>query len=277
MPIANYAVSVPAASAAWGLYAPVISALIASLLAIGGIILNNHFARRHKKDEQAHSIKKEIFLDFAEYVSSSMALLQAVASPNSDLRELLSNYRAKAGIIGKMYLVAEPSLLLVARELVTELEVLGSEMVSMRQAVDKMNLKVDGLKALRLETLKALDNLNEHQLSFIRAGIIPVESVQSALEWERDINTKHLKDLDEARFKAEVEVYHATLNLFEIGVFASQKVEEKTLSVLALLKSQLGIAHDSLNYDAKVREQNETRMESARKLIELQKGATPMP
>lgn len=274
MPIINYATTAPATVNEWTFYAPVISALIASFITIAGIVLNNYFARKHKKEEQEHSIKKEIYLDFAEYVSISMAMLQAATNPKSDLQDLIVKYNDHAGIIGKMYVVAEPQLLLEARSLVTELEECASEMVAMRQGIDKSNSNVESLKALRSETSKALDNLTEHHLSLIRTGNIPEDRVGAALQWERDFTTKRLNELDDSIYKAEVEAYHSTLKLFELGIVASQNVEEKSLTALGIIKEQLGIAHDFVNYEKAVKIQSKKRVQSARNLIETRMGSS---
>lgn len=270
----NCAASVPAATSAWLTYAPIISAAIASSVTILGIVLNNYFARKHKKDEQAHAIKKEIFLGFAEYISNSMALLQAVADPDSEVQAVLSKYREQAGVIGKMYVVAEQNLLLEARALVTELETYGSELVAMRRGMDKINLKVANLKELHAETSQALNNLNEHRLLLFRSGTIPEESAQSAHQWECDFIMKRLAELADTLHKAEVEAYHSALSLFEIGVTASQQVEEKTFIVLRLMKEQLKIPHQAFNYEEAVKTQHKKRSESAKKLVQIRKEAT---
>ncbi|PKV43759.1 MULTISPECIES: hypothetical protein [unclassified Janthinobacterium] len=275
MHIVNFVARAPTAAVGWSVYVPLYSALIASFVTILGIILNNYFSRVHKKEEQAHSIKKEIFLNFAEYISSSMALLQSVADPNSDLQGLLSKYKEQTGVIGKMYVVAEPSLLLEARALVTELEECGSEMVALRQGVDQIKLKVESLKGQRVDTSKALDNLTNHHLSLIRTGVMPPENVQLALQWERDFTTKRLDSLSDEIYKAEVEAYHSALSLFEFGILASQKVEASTLPTLRRIKSELGIPHDALNYEKVVEAQNKRRIEAARKQIGLQKTTNP--
>ncbi|MFZ6731058.1 hypothetical protein ACO0LG_03955 [Undibacterium sp. Ji42W] len=270
----NSAASVPVVTSAWMIYVPVICALIASSVTIIGIVLNSYFARKHKKEEQEHAIKKEIFLGFAEYISNSMALLQAVVNPSLEVQAVLSKYSEQAGVIGKMYVVAEPNLLLAARALVTELETYGSELVAMRRGLDNINLKVANLKESHTEASKALDNLNEHRLSLFRSGTIPTESVQSAHQWECDFIIKRLDELTDTLYKAEVEAYHSALSLFEIGITASQQVEEKTFIVLRLIKEQLKIPHQAFTYEEAVKTQHKKRAESAKKLIQIRKEAT---
>ena len=270
----NSAASVPAVTSAWMIYVPVICALIASSVTIIGIVLNSYFARKHKKEEQAYTIKKEIFLGFAEYISNSMMLLQAVADPDSEVHSVLSKYREQAGVIGEMYVVAEPNLLLEARSLVTELETYGSELVAMRRGMDKINLKVANLKESHTETSKAIDNLNEHRLSLFRSGTILAESVQSAHQWECDFIMKRLDDLTDTLYKAEVEAYHFALSLFEMGAIASQQVEEKTFIVLRLIKEELKIPHQAFTYEEAVKTQHKKRTESAKKLVQIRKEST---
>jgi hypothetical protein len=217
--------------------------------------------RLAKNQEREFGVKKEILLAFADHLSVCLTNISRLGDLRTQAATITEQYVATSGVRGRLSIVAEDELLTDSLELLSKMDQRAGELHTLRLGIDKMQERIDDLKASRKEANEAHQNAIAKLRDALYANTA-TDGTRSVFKFEYELIKKQINELNERIYQDEVTLYHHALD-FQLMI-ASRRAEIDLLvpRIIVGLRAALKMESDLEKFEALFKRLSDQQLKS---------------
>ena len=241
----------------WGVF-------IGSFFSLGGVMLTNRandkrlkqqlsHDRELKKHERELTIKKEVFMDAAEAISTGINAVGNLANLDIHEDKLNSAFIEKSSAIAKVYVISQTDTIKTIDSMVSELSA-----IYMRLLAKKIPLLIEKQQIDFIQKQKAdFEQLRDRMLEMMRQYNITGESDPrkwSVLGQNYDFEAKRIDDKIKEYSERGVKLYLDQISFMRECIEETKKLRLLHIPVIKAVRAELELPFDENRYSAIIEE-----------------------